>query len=170
MANYAYPSGWNHAAFPYHDKETGKFYVIAGDEAFPNGLNTEDGPTIPAGFLHIIDFTDLEHPVEVAKYEVPEAGSHNLWVEGDLLYVGNYNAGLRVVDLSGDLMGDLYKQGREIAWFLPTDVNGRIPNAPMTWGPQPHKDHIFFTDWNSGLWSVKLDKKNPKKTKLDKDG
>ena len=170
IANYAYASGWNHAAFPYHDKETGKFYVIAGDEAFPNGLNTEDGPTIPAGFLHIIDFTDLEHPVEVAKYEVPEAGSHNLWVEGDLLYVGNYNAGLRVVDLSGDLMGDLYKQGREIACFLPTDVNGRIPNAPMTWGPQPHKDHIFFTDWNSGLWSVKLDKKNPKKTKLDKDG
>ena len=170
IANYAYPSGWNHAAFPYHDKETGKFYVIAGDEAFPNGLNTEYGPTIPAGFLHIIDFTDLEHPVEVAKYEVPEAGSHNLWVEGDLLYVGNYNAGLRVVDLSGDLMGDLYKQGREIARFLPSDVEGRIPNAPMTWGPQPYKGHIFFTDWNSGLWSVKLDKKIPKKTKLDKDG
>ena len=170
ISNYAYPSGWNHAAFPYHDKETGKFYVIAGDEAFPNGLNTEDGPTIPAGFLHIIDFTDLEHPVEVAKYEVPEAGSHNLWVEGDLLYVGNYNAGLRVVDLSGDLMGDLYKQGREIARFLPSDVEGRIPNAPMTWGPQPYKGHIFFTDWNSGLWSVKLDKKIPKKTKLGKDG
>ncbi len=168
IANYAYPSGWNHAAFPYHDKKTGKFYVIAGDEAFPNGLNTEDGPTIPAGFLHIIDFTDLEHPVEVAKYEVPGAGSHNLWVEGDLLYVGNYNAGLRVVDLSGDLMGDLYKQGREIAWFLPTDAKGRIPNAPMTWGPQPHKGHVFFTDWNSGLWSVKIDFKKPKNTKVEK--
>jgi len=168
IANYAYPSGWNHAAFPYHDKKTGKFYVIAGDEAFPNGLNTEDGPTIPAGFLHIIDFTDLEHPVEVAKYEVPGAGSHNLWVEGDLLYVGNYNAGLRVVDLSGDLMGDLFKQGREIAWFLPTDAKGRIPNAPMTWGPQPHKGHVFFTDWNSGLWSVKIDIKKPKNIKVEK--
>jgi hypothetical protein len=168
IANYAYPSGWNHAAFPYHDKKTGKFYVIAGDEAFPNGLNTEDGPTIPAGFLHFIDFTDLEHPVEVAKYEVPGAGSHNLWVEGDLLYVGNYNAGLRVVDLSGDLMGDLFKQGREIAWFLPTDAKGRIPNAPMTWGPQPHKGHVFFTDWNSGLWSVKIDIKKPKNIKVEK--
>ena len=168
IANYAYPSGWNHAAFPYHDKKTGKFYVIAGDEAFPNGLNTEDGPTIPAGFLHIIDFTDLEHPVEVAKYEVPGAGSHNLWVEGDLLYVGNYNAGLRVVDLSGELMGDLFKQGREIAWFLPADAKGRIPNAPMTWGPQPHKGHVFFTDWNSGLWSVKIDIKKPKNIKVEK--
>ena len=168
IANYAYPSGWNHAAFPYYDKKTGKFYVIAGDEAFPNGLNTEDGPTIPAGFLHFIDFTDLEHPVEVAKYEVPGAGSHNLWVEGDLLYVGNYNAGLRVVDLSGELMGDLFKQGREIAWFLPADAKGRIPNAPMTWGPQPHKGHVYFTDWNSGLWSVKIDIKKPKNIKVEK--
>jgi hypothetical protein len=168
ITNYAYPSGWNHAAFPYWDKKTGKFYVIAGDEAFPNGLNTEDGPTIPAGFLHFIDFTDLQHPVEVAKYEVPGAGSHNLWVEDDVLYVGNYNAGLRVVDISGDLMGDLYKQGREIAWFLPSDPKGRIANAPMTWGPQPHKGHVFFTDWNSGLWSVKVGVKQPENIKIDK--
>ena len=99
---------------------------------------------------------------------MPGAGSHNLWVEGDLLYVGNYNAGLRVVDLSGELMGDLFKQGREIAWFLPADAKGRIPNAPMTWGPQPHKGHVFFTDWNSGLWSVKIDIKKPKNIKVEK--
>ena len=85
-----------------------------------------------------------------------------------MLYVGNYNAGLRVVDLSGELMGDLFKQGREIAWFLPADAKGRIPNAPMTWGPQPHKGHVFFTDWNSGLWSVKIDIKKPKNIKVEK--
>ena len=66
------------------------------------------------------------------------------------------NAGLRVVDISGDLMGDLYNQGREIAWYLPTDPKGKVPNAPMTWGPQPHKGHIFISDWNSGLWALKL--------------
>jgi hypothetical protein len=26
----------------------------------------------------------------------------------------------------------------------------------MVWGPQPHKGHVFFSDFNSGLWSVKL--------------
>ncbi|GAB5554655.1 MAG: Ig-like domain-containing protein [Saprospiraceae bacterium] len=159
VANYAYPSGWNHAAFPYFDKKTGKTYVIGGDEAFPNGLYVKDKPTIPAGWLHFIDFTDPKNPKEVAKYEVPGAGSHNFWVEGDMLYVGNYNAGLRVVDLSGDLLGDLYKQGRDIGWFLPTDPKGAVPNAPMTWGPQPHKGHIFFSDWNTGLWSVKMEEK-----------
>ena len=156
IGRYAYPSGWNHAAFPYHDEETGKDWVVAGDEAFPNGLNTENEPTIPAGWLHFIDFSDPETPTEEARYQVPEAGSHNYWVQGDTLYVAYYNAGLRVVDLSGDLKGNLYEQGREIAHFKSFDPEGRIPNAPMAWGPQPYKGHIFFSDWNSGLWAVKL--------------
>ena len=156
IGRYAYPSGWNHAAFPYDDAETGKNWVVAGDEAFPNGLNTENEPTIPAGWLHFVDVTDPETPSEEARYRVPEAGSHNFWVDGDTLYVAYYNAGLRVVDLSGDLKGNLYEQGREIAHFKPYDPEGRIPNAAMTWGPQPYKGHIFFSDWNSGLWAVQL--------------
>jgi hypothetical protein len=156
IGRYAYPSGWNHAAFPYDDAETGKSWVVAGDEAFPNGLNTENEPTIPAGWLHFVDVTDPDAPTEEARYRVPEAGSHNFWVDGDTLYVAYYNAGLRVVDLSGDLKGNLYEQGREIAHVKPFDPEGRIPNAPMTWGPQPYKGHIFFSDWNSGLWAVEL--------------
>ena len=35
LGSYAYPSGWNHAAFPYKSQSTGKFYAFAGDEAFP---------------------------------------------------------------------------------------------------------------------------------------
>ena len=156
IGRYTYPSGWNHAAFPYHDEQTGKDWVIAGDEAFPNGLNVGKKPTIPAGWLHFVDFTDPDTPTQEAHYTVPESGSHNYWVEGDTLYVAYYNAGLRVVDLSGDLKGDLYAQGREIAHFLPFDPEGVTPNAPMTWGPQPYKGHIFFSDWNSGLWAVEL--------------
>ena len=156
IGNYAYPSGWNHAAFPWRSKDTDKFYVIAGDEAFPYGLSVKDNPTYPRGWIHFVDFTDLNDPQEVARYEVPEAGTHNLWVEGNTLYVAYYNGGLRVVDISGDLMGDLYRQGREIAWFLPTHPKGVVPNAPMVWGPQPYKGKIFFSDWNSGLWCVEL--------------
>ncbi len=156
IGNYAYPSGWNHAAFPWRSKDTNKFYVLAGDEAFPYGLSTKDNPTYARGWIHFVDFTDLDDPQEVARYEVPEAGTHNLWVEGNTLYVAYYNGGLRVVDISGDLMGDLYRQGREIAWFLPTHPKGVVPNAPMVWGPQPYKGKIFFSDWNSGLWCVEL--------------
>ena len=67
VGSYAYPSGWNHAAFPYRDEQTGKFYVIAGDEAFPYGLHKTNRPTRPRGYFHIIDFTDMKNPREVAR-------------------------------------------------------------------------------------------------------
>lgn len=156
IAHYAYPSGWNHAAFPWYSESAEKFYVVGGDEAFPFGLNTEGKPTYPRGWLHFVDFTDGDNPDEVARYQVPEAGSHNFWIEDDICYAAFYNGGLRVIDISGELLGDLYHQGREIAWYLPTDPEGYVANAPMVWGPQPYKGNIFFSDWNTGLWCVRL--------------
>ena len=163
LGRYAYPSGWNHAAFPYRSRSTGTFYLFAGDEAYPFGASgverQERGgtPMRTAGWIHVIDWSDWDDPREVARYQVPEAGSHNLWVEDDILYVGYYYpGGLRVVDVSGELLGDLYRQGREIAAFVPFDPDGFVANAPFVWGPQPYKGHVFFTDYNSGLWAVRL--------------
>ena len=159
LGRYAYPSGWNHAAFPYKSQSTGKFYLFAGDESFPYGGYSADENSTPsraAGWIHVIDWSDWDHPQEVARYQVPEAGSHNLWVEDDILFAAFYNGGLRVVDISGELLGDLYRQGREMAMFVPYDPDGFIANSPFVWGPQPYKGHIFFTDWNTGLWAVKL--------------
>lgn len=168
FASYAYPSGSNHAAFPYKDEKTGKFYVILGDEEFPYGLDPDGRkPGRAAGFLHVIDFTDLKNPKEVAWFQVPFAGSHNFWIEDDILYAAFYNGGVRVVDLSGELLGDLNRQGREIAWIVPEDPDGYVPNAPFTWGAQPHKGHIFYSDWNSGLWSAKLQPVVPENAKLE---
>jgi hypothetical protein len=155
LGSYAYPNGWNHAAFPFKSESTGDFYVIGGDEAFPYGLNV-NGANRAAGWLHFVKFDDWDSPEEVARYQLPEAGTHNYWVEGDILYAALYNGGLRVIDISGELMGDLYEQGREIASFYPSDSNAFIPNATFTWGPQPYKGHIFLSDWNSGIWAVKL--------------
>ncbi len=159
LGSYAYPSGWNHAAYPYRSESTGKFYVFAGDEAFPYGELGRDPRSAPpraAGWIHVISWDDWENPREVARYQVPEAGTHNLWIEDDIMYVAYYNGGLRVVDVSGELRGDLYRQGREIGMFMPFDPDAMVPNAPFVWGPQPYKDHVFFSDWHSGLWAVKL--------------
>lgn len=155
LGSYSYPSGWNHAAFPFKSESTGDFYITAGDEAFPYGLNME-GPNRAAGWIHFVKFDDWNSPEEVARYQVPEAGTHNYWIENDIMYAAFYNGGLRVVDVSGELMGDLYQQGREIAMYIPTDPNGVIPNSAFTWGPQPYKGYIFMSDWNSGIWCLKL--------------
>ena len=152
-----YPNGWNHAAFPYRSQSTGKFLMIGGDEAFPyQTIGEPNTPDRAAGWIHFYEWEEWDAPVEVARYQVPEAGTHNLWVEDDVLYIGYYNAGLRVVDISGELRGDLYRQGREIAAFLPEDPESFIPNAPMVWGPQPYKGHVFLADHHSGLWAVRL--------------
>ncbi len=149
VSRYKYPIGNTHTAW-----RAGR-YLFVGDEIFPDQWDA-DAPIEARGYIHVLDMQDPENPREVARYEVPEAGAHNIWVEGDKLYVGYYQAGLRVVDISGELRGDLYRQGREIAVLKTTDAESTVPNWGMTWGAQIHKGHIFTSDLNSGLWVVKL--------------
>ena len=63
---------------------------------------------------------------------------------------------LAIVDISGDLLGDLYRQGREIAFYMSSQTNGHIPNSTNVWGAIPYKGFIYFTDMYSGLYCVKL--------------
>lgn len=143
-----YPEGNTHVAWRWRD------YVFVGDEHFPVDWDPEK-PFVPWGYIHVFDVSDLENPVEVAKYEVPEAGTHNVWIEDDeeTLYIGYYNAGLRALDVSGELRGELYRQGREVDHYITqADSDVRVPNAPMNWGAMIHNDQIFSADMNSGLW------------------
>ncbi len=168
VTNVPYPVGATHAAFPYFQEETGKFYLFLGDEIMTRGGEAWGGaglsgipeqggtPSVTSGYIHIIDFTDPENPVDVARYQASEFGTHNLWVEDDMMYVAYYEGGVRTVDVSGELMGNLATQGREVAVYKAFDPAGFVANAPMAWGPQPYKGNLFFSDFNSGLWSVRV--------------
>lgn len=123
------PEGRTHAVFPYFQKTSGKLYVFPGDEIMnrrglawegpgadrgayrvPYDPVTGQGgvPLATRGYIQIVDFTDPEAPEMVARYEVSEYGTHNIWVEDDTLDQAYYEGGLRVVDVSGELMGNLY--------------------------------------------------------------
>ena len=177
VSSYPLPTGGTHAVFPYISQSTGKHYVFVGDEIMTRrGLawegpgqgrgsyqlpyDPETGmngiPLATQGYIQIIDFSDPEDPEMVARYEVPEYGTHNIWVEDDILYQAYYEGGVRMVDVSGELMGNLYTQGREIAVFKAFDPAGYVPNSPMAWSVMPFKGRIFFSDTNSGLWSARL--------------
>ena len=129
-----------------------KNYVFLSDEI----MGCAECVNGPRGWVHVVDVTDLERPEEVARYRVPEAGTHNMWVEDDKLYVAYYQGGLRIVDVSGELRGDLYLQGREVGWMMTGSADGFRPNATMAWGAQPFKGNVFVSDMNSGLWVVRL--------------
>lgn len=151
-----YGNGWlagTHTTFRY------KNYVFVGDEVFPGYFDINSKERIPVrGILHVMDVSDIENPREVATYEVPEGGMHNVWADNDILYLGDYAGGGRVVDISGELRGNLYQQGREIASFYTGDINGYRANLPFTWGAQPANGLIYFNDINTGIWIVKLGK------------
>jgi len=149
VSQFKYPQGHTHTAWRY-----GR-YLFIGDEIFPPDWDASQ-PIQARGYIHVVDYGDPEQPVEVARYEVPEAGAHNFWIEDDVLYVGNYQAGLRVVDVSGELRGDLYRQGREMGALLTSSRAAVTPNWSMTWGAQIFKGNIITSDLNSGLWIAKF--------------
>jgi hypothetical protein len=157
--NELYGPGWlagAHAVYRY------KNYVFVGDEVFPAIFKLDTRDRIPVrGIVHVVDVSDLQHPREVATYSVPEAGSHNIWVFDDVLYMGYYNGGARVLDVSGELRGELYDQGREIGRFWSGDSEGYRPNLPFAWGAYPHQGLIYVNDVHGGLWITKLGKHKP---------
>jgi hypothetical protein len=135
-------------------------YVFVGDEVYAGrpykGL--ADGNNLTFGRLHVIDVSDIRSPREVAWYEPTDGGVHNVWVVGDTLYLGNYQGGARALDVSGELKGDLLRQGREISWILTVDSLGHR-RAPFAWGAVVRDGNIFVPDINTGLWILRLEPK-----------
>jgi hypothetical protein len=136
-------------------------YVFAGDEVYASRASTglKDGNNLTWGRLHVIDVSDIEHPKEVAWYEPTDGGVHNVWVVGDTLYLGNYQGGARVLDISGELKGDLLRQGREISWIFTADSMGHKPHVPFAWGVVVRDGVMYVPDINSGLWVMKVEPK-----------
>jgi hypothetical protein len=137
-------------------------YVFIADEVFPaTGVRgAKDAAAGRAyGRLQVVDVTDLTAPRSVAWYEPEYGGVHNVWVAGDTLYMGAYDAGFRAFDVSGELRGDLRAQGREIAHVNTADMDGHVRNAAMTWGVvvNPKDGLAYVNDMYNGLWIVRIE-------------
>jgi len=165
-----FPINSGHEIYPYFQEKTGKVYLFIGDEFMSRqgrvweGTNYRNQMTTPGGvaqtsggYTHIVDFTDPMNPKQVAKYHLEDYGSHDIIVKDDVLYQAYYDGGVRVVDVSGELLGNLADQRREIAVFKPYDPQGFTANAPFVMNAMPWKGQILFTDFNSGLWAARLE-------------
>jgi len=141
-----------------------KNYVFIADEVFPaaSPKGTKDAAAGRAyGRLQVLDVSDIAHPKSVAWYEPEYGGVHNVWVAGDTLYMGAYNAGFRVFDITGELRGDLRAQGREIGHLNTADMDGHVKNTAMTWGVvvNPKDGLAYVNDDNNGLWIIRIEPK-----------
>ncbi len=137
-------------------------YVFIADEVFPAGAvkGAKDASAFRAyGRLQVIDVSDLNNPHAVAWYEPEYGGVHNIWVAGDTLYMGAYNAGFRTFDISGQLLGDLRAQGREYGHLNTADMDGKTQNSAMTWGVVVKDGLAYVNDMNNGIWVVRMEPK-----------
>ncbi|MBC7789122.1 MAG: Ig-like domain-containing protein [Anaerolineae bacterium] len=151
-----YPPGFlagTHAVY----RDGSSKYLFLADEVLDGTFNLMSKEAlVTRGMVHVIDVSDIEHPRKVAQYDPVEFGAHNLWVENDLLYIGAYDGGIRVMDVSGELRGDLREQGRVFGSLLTRSLQGYRPNQAMTWSAIPHKGYIYASDINSGLWVARV--------------
>jgi hypothetical protein len=134
-------------------------YVFIADEVFPAGQveGAKDAAAFRAfGRLQVLDVSDLRHPRPVAWYEPEYGGVHNVWVAGDTLYLGAYNGGFHAFDVSGELLGDLRAQQREIVHVHTGDMDGNVKNTPMTWGVVVRDGLAYVNDMFNGLWIVRI--------------
>jgi hypothetical protein len=113
----------------------------------------QEGPGLLAegssGDIHVVDVSDLRHPVEVASFHLADAGTHNFWMDEahQILYAAYYNGGVVALDVSGTLTGDL--SDRLLAQIRP----GGDGNT-YTWGVQLAGGSLYAIDMLSGLWQL----------------
>ncbi|MBI4499754.1 MAG: hypothetical protein HY700_01210 [Gemmatimonadetes bacterium] len=119
-------------------------YAFVGEEF----VGCEECVSGPRGAVRVFDVSKLKEPVEIARYEVPEAGVDGITVDNNTLYAGFRQGGVRLVDVSGDLRGDIYREGRQVGWFMTAPPDG----ASMAVSALPFKGYVFVTDAGSGLW------------------
>jgi len=136
-------------------------YMFIADEVFPavGVQGARDAAASRAyGRLQVLDVSDIERPKSVAWYEPEYGGVHNVWVEGDTLYMGAYNAGFRTFDISGELMGDLRAQQREMVHVNIADMQAHESgqNTANTWGVVVRDGIAYVNDIHSGLWIVRM--------------
>ena len=144
-----------------HDAVSGSRYAFVGEESGPAQIGVSS-----AGDIHVLDVSDLTAPREVGFYHVPGAGTHNFSVDetNGVLYAAYYNAGVRALNVRGDLGSctpaqqvttgtttrcDLRAMGREVGRGL---ADGTPP--VYVWGVQLSGGALYASDMLNGLWKL----------------
>jgi len=142
----------------YHASDGAKRYAFVGEEG-PSFFGNS-----ASGDIHVVDVSDFSNPREVATYRVQNAGTHNFSVDETrgILYAAYYNAGVRAIDITGDLSSctaaqrdarglcDLALMGRELAHGLASQ------GFPVyVWGVHLVAGKLYASDMFNGLWVLR---------------
>lgn len=157
LGNVRTAGGQAHNVWWLHDPVTGsKRFAFVGQEG-PGQVATSS-----SGDIHVVDVSDFTNPREVAFYTVAGAGTHNFDVDEQhgILYAAYYNAGVRALNVRGDLASctvaqkspdgrcDLSLMGRERA-------RGLTGQGAYIWGVKLVGSALYASDMLNGLWKLR---------------
>ncbi len=121
-------------------------YFIVGDEVdeINFGFNSR---------TLVFDFTDLDNPLLHTTYTGPTGAiDHNGYINGNIYYLANYSAGVRLIDISGIENGNL----TEVGYFdtYPLHNNASFNGA---WNVYPYFEsgNIIISDIEGGLFIIR---------------
>jgi len=149
--------GYAHNVYWLHDPATGERRWLFVGQEMPIGGGQYRGD------VHVVDVQDLAAPHEVAFFHVEGAGSHNFSVDegAGILYSAFYNAGVRALDVRGDLGAceaaqrapdgrcDLSRMHREAGRGLNDE-----DRSVMIWGVHYQDGKLYASDLRNGLWKL----------------
>jgi choice-of-anchor B domain-containing protein len=98
------------------------------------------------------DVAELDDPVLVAEhFGSTTATDHNLYIKGDRMYQANYQAGLRVLDISNP------EDPEEIGFFDTTPYEGNPPTMSGAWTAYPFFESgtIVVSSTQEGLFLLR---------------
>jgi len=115
----------------------------------------EEDPRTP-GMMRVVDVRDPTDPRLVATHRIPGDTPHNFWLDEDreILYLAWYRNGVRALDVGGELLGELDRQGREMAAGVlgpESDWCATGFGPACSWAPQLHDDYLYVSDMKRGL-------------------
>lgn len=121
-------------------------YFILGDETDEQGIgfNTR---TI------IFDFQDLDNPIQHMTYSGPTAAiDHNGYVKGDLFYLANYRAGVRIIDIS-----DIANKNMTEVGYFDTYTSSNSASFNGVWNVYPYfaSGNIVLSDIENGFMLIR---------------
>lgn len=159
LGNVKTVGGQVHNIWWFHDAQGGKRFAFVGQEG-PGTVGTSS-----TGDIHVIDVSDFAAPKEVAFYHVDGAGTHNFSVDekNGVLYAAYYNAGVRALDIRGDLATcpgadnfvagvtrcDLKLMGRELGRALTNQSH-----SVYVWGVAYTGSAVYASDMVNGIWKL----------------
>jgi choice-of-anchor B domain-containing protein len=111
----------------------------------------EEGGKVQKTRTLIWDLVDLEKPAVSEFYGTTGATDHNLFIKGNLMYQSNYQAGLRIIDISDPT------HPREVGYFDTAPYEENVPGFEGTWSNYPFfkSGTIAVVSGNEGLFLLK---------------